>query len=138
MSIRDPFLPAVSLTRPTWVGHLVNFIFHGLHVIVIVFTLFGWAWRVTRPANLILILLTLGSWYILGHWFGEGYCPLTDWHWKVRRKMGISEISDSYVKLVFDRVTGKSLDPRMINDLTLVLTLVSGTVSLVMNLLGLT
>jgi len=42
----------------------------------------------TRKANLILLLLTGLSWFGLGIFYGWGYCPLTDWHWKVLRELG--------------------------------------------------
>jgi len=118
-----------------WIYQLLNFAFHGLHISIIAFTLFGWALKETRPANLILILLTLGSWYILGIWLGYGYCPVTDWHWKIRRRIGNIYIPDSYIKLVIDRISGKNVDPHKINRLTLGATLASGTISLLMNVL---
>lgn len=113
---------------------VLNIAFHGFHAGIILFTLFGWAFQSTRFANLILILLMLGSWYILGIWFGEGYCPVTECHWKIRRKMRNSRISDSYIKLVLDKLTGRDLDSRKVSVYTLVITLTAGAVSLVMNI----
>ena len=119
--------------RPIY--YFLNIVFHGLHFCVITFTLFGWVLKETRLANLILISLTLGSWYILGRWLGEGYCPVTDWHWKIRRRVGINQTPDSYVKLVLDKISRKDLDPHRVNFLTLVSILVSGMISLIMNIL---
>lgn len=84
-------------------------------------------------ANLILIAATLASWYILGKWLGRGYCPVTAWHWKIRRKMGAS-IPDSYIKLVIDAVTGKEVSASYVNALTLIATLASGITSVVLNI----
>lgn len=119
--------------RPIY--RLFNAALHALHLVVIGFTLFGWISRETRMANLILILLTLGSWFVLGRWLGSGYCPVTDLHWKIRRAMGSTRIPDSYIKLLLDSISGKDLDPRRVNALTLVATLVAGTISLVLNVL---
>ncbi|MBT3271653.1 MAG: DUF2784 family protein, partial [Spirochaetales bacterium] len=52
------------------------------HSCVIIFNLTGWIWRKTRIPHLILIGLTAFSWFVLGIWYGFGYCPSTDWHWR--------------------------------------------------------
>jgi hypothetical protein len=132
---RDPVTTENVGVKAILIYHLLNLAFHGLHISVIAFNLFGWALKETRFANLLLILLTLGSWYIFGRWLGVGYCPITDWHWRIRRRMGVTPIPDSYIKLVLDGISGKDLDHNKINALTLVATLVSGMTSLVMNVL---
>ncbi|PCH91072.1 MAG: hypothetical protein COB85_09620 [Bacteroidetes bacterium] len=81
-----------------------------IHTAVILFNLFGWIWKLTRKANLILLLSTAGSWFILGIWYGIGYCPLTDWHWQVLRKMGNNNLPNSYVKYIFDRIFGTDIN----------------------------
>lgn len=87
----------------------LDFAFLFIHTVVIVFNLFGWIWRVTRKANLILLLATAASWFILGIWYGIGYCPLTDWHWQVLRKMGNNNLPNSYVKYLVDRIFGTDI-----------------------------
>lgn len=71
-----------------------------------VFNLLGWAWRKTRPANLVTLLITAGSWFVLGLWYGLGYCPLTDWHWEVLRRLGEPTPSRSYITYVLQRLLG--------------------------------
>ncbi|MFW5976247.1 MAG: DUF2784 family protein [Alkalispirochaetaceae bacterium] len=73
------------------------------------FNLFGWIWRKSRPANLITLLLTGGSWFILGLWYGLGYCPLTDWHWDVLRRLGEPTPPRSYITYVLQRLLGFSV-----------------------------
>jgi len=51
------------------------FIFHSA---LIAFILFGWIWRRTRVADLVVVLLTAFSWTILGIWYGFGFCPSTE------------------------------------------------------------
>jgi len=79
------------------------FVFHSA---LMVFILFGWIWRKTRVANLIVILLTAFSWTVLGIWYGFGYCPSTDWHWQVRMKLGYSDMPSAYTKFLIDSLSG--------------------------------
>jgi len=62
---------------------------------VILFNLFGWIFRPLRKANLIVLALTGASWFILGIFYGIGYCPLTDWHFKLLYKHGQHALPDS-------------------------------------------
>ena len=88
------------------------------HTLVIAFNLFGWIWKPTRKANLALLLLTGLSWFVLGLFYGIGYCPLTDWHWQVLRKLGRTDIPYSYIKYLADRVTGLDFDADLVEKAT--------------------
>ncbi len=81
-----------------------------LHWLLIVFVLTGWAMKRTRKAHLGLLGLTMLSWLGLGTYYGFGYCPFTDWHWQVKRKLGESELPSSYVKYYLDSATGLNWD----------------------------
>ena len=115
---------------------LLNKFFFVFHSCLIVFILFGWAWRKTRLANLVIILLTAFSWFILGLWYGYGYCPSTDWHWRVRSKMGIRDLPESYTKFLFDSLTGGDISQRVVDIFTLVLLLSALAISLTLNIKG--
>ncbi len=93
----------------------LDYLFLVLHTGLILFNLFGWAWRRTRPAHLACATLTLGSWIVLGFWYGFGYCPLTEWHWRVREGLGDSELPYSYLKFLFDRLTGLNVNARLVD-----------------------
>jgi hypothetical protein len=54
------------------------------HSVLICFNLFGWIPKALRKWNLFSLILTTFSWFILGIFYGFGYCFLTDWHWEVR------------------------------------------------------
>ncbi len=95
--------------------------FFAFHSAIILLILFGWAWKKTRLANLIVILLTAFSWFILGIWYGYGYCPSTDWHWKVRAKLGIHDLPSSYTKFLVDSFTGWEVSQRIVDIFTLIL-----------------
>ena len=94
------------------------FVFHST---LIVFNLLGWIWKKTRLANLIVILLTFLSWFILGIWYGFGYCPSTDWHWLVRRKLGYTDLPSTYTKFLIDSLTGWDVNPELVKILTVLL-----------------
>jgi hypothetical protein len=59
-----------------------------VHIAIVLFNLFGWIPKTTRKAHFISILLTAVSWFLLGIWFGMGYCPFTDWQWRVKEQLG--------------------------------------------------
>lgn len=88
------------------------FVFHSF---IILFNLFGWIWKKTRKANLILILLTLGSWFILGIWYGFGFCPCTEWHWQVRMKLGYYDMSSSYLVFLIKSITGLKVERHLVD-----------------------
>ena len=94
------------------------FVFHST---LIVFNLLGWIWKKTRLANLIVILLTFLSWFVLGIWYGFGYCPSTEWHWLVRRKLGYYDLPSTYTKFLIDSLTGWDVNPELVKILTVLL-----------------
>ena len=96
----------------------LNIFFIVFHSCLIIFILFGWIWKITRRANLISLLLTAFSWIVLGIWYGIGYCPCTDWHWQIRRKLGYFDMPYSYIKFLIDTITGLDADARLVNIMT--------------------
>lgn len=90
----------------------IDVFFVVFHSALILFNLFGWIVPRLRKAHLACVLLTGGSWFILGLFYGIGYCPLTDWHWQVLRKMGETGLPASYVQYILERITGISVSAR--------------------------
>jgi hypothetical protein len=107
------------------------FVFHSS---LIVLVLFGWATKRTRRAGLVVILLTAFSWFILGIWYGYGYCPSTDWHWQVRAKLGISDLPTSYTKFLIDSFTGWDVSQKVVDIGTLILLIGALAASLFTNI----
>ena len=97
-------------------------VFHGSWVL---FNLIGWAWKKTRRLHLITIGLTILSWFGLGIFYGFGYCPCTDWHWRVKRILGETNLPNSYVKYYVDELTGLTWDPLLVDTAVLVLGLLA-------------
>jgi hypothetical protein len=84
----------------------LNYFFFTGHALLIVFNALGWAWRRTRPWQLLTLALTGASWFVLGIWYGWGYCVCTDWHWRVRAALGYHDDNDSYIYLLINKLTG--------------------------------
>jgi len=99
----------------------LNIFFFVFHSSLIIFNLFGWTWKKTRFANLIVILLTAFSWIILGIWYGFGYCPCTDWHWQVRERLGYLDMPSSYTKFLIDSLTGLDVKEAVVDTLAVTL-----------------
>jgi hypothetical protein len=97
---------------------LLNSAFFVFHTAWIGFNCLGWAWRATRRWQLATVTLTALSWFGLGIWYGWGYCPSTDWHWQVRRRLGHDD-PPSYVQLLLRELLGLQLEPFTANALTL-------------------
>jgi hypothetical protein len=113
---------------------LLNIFFFVFHTVLILFNLLGWIWRKTRLANLVTLSLTGFSWFVLGLWYGFGYCPSTDWHWLVRLKLGYTNMPSSYIKFLVDQITGLSVNAQLVDRLTLLFFLLAVVGSVVTNL----
>jgi len=100
--------------------HFLDIFFIVFHTLLIFFNLFGWMIKPLRRANLFVLLLTGGSWFILGIFYGIGFCPLTEYHWQVLHKLGQYNLPDSYVSFLVERFTGFLPDAKITDVLTLV------------------
>jgi len=112
----------------------LDIFFTVFHTCLVLFNLFGWIWKKTRLANLITLLVTAGSWSILGIFYGFGYCPLTDWHFSVLEKLGYTNLPDSYLSFLFTRLTGLSIDQSLVDSVTLWGLIVALVISLYLNI----
>lgn len=97
----------------------LDIFFTAFHSLLVLFNLFGWIWKRTRRLNLICILLTAASWIGLGIFYGWGYCPLTDWHFSILRRLGYDDLPSSYLSFLFTRLTGLQIDQQLVDGLTL-------------------
>ena len=108
---------------------ILDILFVVLHSILTLFNLTGWIWEKTRRIHLITIGLTILSWFVLGIFYGWGYCPCTEWHWQVKYKLGETGLPYSYVKYYVDKLTGYSCDPLMVDATVVVLGLLAFALS---------
>mgnify|MGYP006311758839 FL=1 len=103
------------------------------HSALILFNLFGWIFKKTRKLNLIILLLTGGSWFLLGLFYGMGYCPLTDWHFEVLDRLGRHPGTYSYVHYLSRRLLDIKISADAANNLTVVCFFAALLVSVYMN-----
>jgi len=99
--------------------HLLDIGLTITHILLMIFNLTGWIWPRTRKLHLITLIATATSWFILGIWYGFGYCPLTDWHWSIKEKMGETNLPNSFVKYIADKITGNEVNSSLIDTLTI-------------------
>ena len=100
---------------------IVDLFFTILHIAVIGFNLLGWIWEGTRSLHFYCIILTATSWFILGVWYGFGYCFITDLQWQVKEKLGEENLPNSFIKYFADKMSGENINACLIDTLTLVL-----------------
>jgi hypothetical protein len=114
---------------------LLDIFFVIFHTSLTLFNALGWAWEKARVWNLVTLLLTGSSWLFLGRIVGvPGYCPFTDWHFSVLRKLGKTNLPNSYLKYLFDRITGLNIDSTLVDRVTLIVFVAALAVSVFLNL----
>jgi Protein of Unknown function (DUF2784). len=117
------------------IWNILDIFFVIFHTSLIFFNLFGWIWKRTRKLNLITLSLTGVSWLFLGLIVGTlGYCPLTDWHFKILEKLGKTDLPYSYTKYLADRLTGLDINASLVDNVTLYTFLAAFTISIVLNI----
>lgn len=117
--------------------HILDIFFVVFHSSLVIFNLFGWIWKKTRVWNLITLLLTGASWLFLGLIVGTlGYCPLTDWHFNILTKLGVTDLPNSYMKYLADRLTGLDFNAALVDKITLYTFLGALIISLYLNIKG--
>lgn len=115
-------------------NQLLDIFFVIFHTTLIIFNLFGWIFRKTRIWNLVTLLLTGGSWLFLGLIVGTlGYCPFTDWHFNILSRLGETNLPNSYVKYLADRITGQDFSAALVDKVTLYSFLAALAISIFLN-----
>ncbi|GIV35958.1 MAG: hypothetical protein KatS3mg032_0337 [Cyclobacteriaceae bacterium] len=99
--------------------HLLNLFFLVFHTIVILFNLTGWLIPRLRKLHLFSLSVTAFSWFVLGWWYGWGYCFCTDWHWQVREALGLPNPSHSYTHFLVVQYFSWNPDPQWVDRATL-------------------
>jgi hypothetical protein len=112
---------------------LLDIFYTILHVVIIVFNLSGWIWLRTRIYHFYGILLTAFSWFFLGIWYGFGYCPITDWQWQVKEKLGEDHLPNSFIKYFADQISGENINPNVVDVLTAVCFVLAAGITVYVN-----
>lgn len=113
---------------------IINVFFFVFHVSLIIFNVFGWIPVTLRKWNLTALILTAFSWFVLGIFYGFGYCFLTDWHWQVREKLGYPTDSNSYIHFLVTELTGISIEEKIVDTLTAIFFFTAFALSVYVNI----
>lgn len=100
---------------------LLDWFFTLFHGVFTLFNLSGWAFKKTRRLHLLTIGLTVLSWFGLGLFYGWGYCPFTDWHWRIKYELGEVDLPASYIKYYLDKLTGLTSNAQVVGAIVLIL-----------------
>ncbi|MDH5458373.1 MAG: DUF2784 family protein [Nitrospinota bacterium] len=103
--------------RARWV--FMDYMLHMVHLSIMFICVVGWMFEPFHVLHLAVVILVALSWFGLGKFFGYGYCALTDAQWRIKRKLGQEPYTDSYVKYILDKVTGRDIDQKITDHLTL-------------------
>ena len=112
----------------------LNIFFFVFHTLLTLFNITGWLFRATRKWNLITLLLTAFSWFVLGIWYGWGYCLCTDWHWSIREQLGYQDQQGSYIHFLLLKLTGINFNSNLVDSATLIIFLASLALSIWLNI----
>ncbi len=113
---------------------LADWFFVVFHACLTLFNAVGWIWRKTRRINLFTLLLTGGSWFILGLFYGLGYCPLTEWHFQILNRLGHHHLPSSYIEYLLERLLPLELSSQLVDTATAVIFFLALILSILLNL----
>jgi hypothetical protein len=97
---------------------LLDYLLTLTHLVIVGFNLLGWIWPATRRAHFVEVVLTASCWLLLGIWYGIGYCPVTDWQWQVKARLGEQNLPDSFITYMVDKISPGLISSTVINILT--------------------
>lgn len=110
----------ITILVNKFILHFIDYFFFVFHTVLTLFNVFGWIIPRWRLANLVTLSLTAFSWFVLGIWFGFGYCPFTDWHWKVRQLLGYTDDSNSYIHFLILKITAINFSEHFVDAATVI------------------
>jgi hypothetical protein len=115
----------------------LNYFFIVFHTVWILFNSLAWIPKKTRRLNLISLCITAFSWFVLGIWYGWGYCVCTDLHWKVRAHLGYRDMEMSYTHFLARKLTGIDFNPNTVDVVTAAVFFISFALSITLNIIDL-
>lgn len=108
----------------------IDYFFILFHSVFMLFNVLGWIVPKWRFAHLITLSITAFSWFALGIWYGIGYCPFTDWHWKVRQLLGYDDQSNSYIHFLILKISGINFSEIWVGSITIIVFFVALFISI--------
>jgi hypothetical protein len=113
--------------------HFLDALLTVLHILIITINLFGWILPSTRKFHFAFVLITAFCWFVLGIWFGMGYCPITDWQWRIKEQLGERNLPASFITYYINKITGKNFSDSFINLFTVILFVLTFLLSVYFN-----
>jgi len=104
-----------------------------VHLFIIFFNLFAWIPKITRKAHFVFVVLTAASWFILGIWFGIGYCPFTDWQWRIKERLGEKHLPQNFIEYFAEKISAYDFAPELVNTMTAVCFALVAAISVYLN-----
>lgn len=113
----------------------LDYFLTAFHLIFVLFVLSGWYWKKTRLAHRWALIFTISAWFLIGWYVGTiGYCPLTDWHWDIKRSLGETNIPSSFIQYLVENWAGLYFDKKVIDFFTVLGLLFGITLAIVKSL----
>ena len=86
------------------------------HLAIVLFLLFGWISLKTRRLHRWVVGITAFCWIVLSPLIGRplGTCPVTDWHWEVKKLRAQDDMPPSYIAYQFQQI-GLKFDPVLVD-----------------------
>ena len=112
---------------------VADYLLFAIHIAAIVINLFGWLFKKTRKLQLITIIATTFSWFVMGVWYGWGYCFLTDWEWEIKRDLGEYGLPKSFVHYLANNTFNLNISTKFLDDLTIATFAIALVASVIVN-----
>ena len=119
---------------PDSILKFIDTFFLGFHTTLILFNVFGWLVPRWRFVHFISLSLTAFSWFILGIWYGWGYCFCTDWHWQIREILGYENMSSSYIHFLILTLTNIDIPEDIVDFYTVIIFVIVCIISTYLNI----
>ncbi len=107
----------------------LDYLFHFLHISLILWNLTGWIFQKTRFLHFLSLNLLFFFWFVVGIFYGFGYCPLTHYHWEVKILLGEKNLPNSYITYILQLI-GIYLNEIYIDYIVLSITIIVYFISL--------
>ena len=100
---------------PTWILVILDVFFFIFHTAVFLINTFFWMHPKTRRIHLVVITFTAFCWFVLGIWYGLGYCACTDWHWQVKSQLGQTDLPNSFITYLVRLISGREVSDEFVD-----------------------
>lgn len=99
------------------------------HISLMLFILLGWLIPSLRKVHFVVAIITGLSWLLYSPTGGIGNCILTDLHFIILKKMGETDLPDTYTQYTVTRLTGFTIQKKATILITRSLWLISIIIS---------